>query len=110
MKRLVLVVCGVWTVAVLSGCATVKVETPAGDPVALATTGKNLTRMESFKKWYFLWGLLPVSETSTAQDIKETGYRTVRVVTKMGVDDFIMCVLGIVPIIPCSRTVEIWGE
>ncbi|MEK7477673.1 MAG: hypothetical protein AAB152_18800 [Candidatus Coatesbacteria bacterium] len=110
MKRFVLIVCAGWTAAVLSGCATVTVEAPAGSPVALASTGKTLTRMESFKKWYFLWGMLPVSETSTAQDIKECGYKNVRVVTKMGVDDFLMSLLGIVPVIPCSRTVEIWGE
>jgi len=110
MKRLVMIACAGWAMAVLSGCATVRVEAPAGDQVVLATTGRNLTRMESFKKWYFLWGLLPVSDTSTAQDIKECGFRAVKVVTKMGVDDFLMSLLGACPIIPCSRTVEIWGE
>jgi len=110
MKRLVMIAWGVWMAAVMSGCATVKVEAPAGDPVVLASTGKKLTRMESFKKWYFLSGLLPISETSTAQDIKECGFKVVRVVTKMGVDDFIMCLLGSAQIIPCSRTVELWGE
>ncbi len=110
MRKLAMVAFGAWTAAVMSGCAAVTVEAPAGAPVQLATPGKNLTRMESFKKWYFLWGLLPASDTSTAQDIRECGFKVVRVETKMGVDDFLMSLLGAVPLIPCSRTVEIWGE
>ena len=110
MKRLMMIGCGVWMAAVMSGCASVMVEAPAGDPVVMAQTGKKLTRVETFKKWYFLSGLLPISETSTAQDIKECGFKVVRVVTRINVDDFFMCLLGAAQIIPCSRTVEIWGE
>ena len=110
MKRLMRGAVAVLVAAVMSGCASVVVESPAGDPIQLATTGKVTPNVKSFKKWYFFWGLVPVSETSTAQNIKESGFKVVRVVTKMSMDDFLMAFIGAAGIIPCSRTVEIWGE
>ncbi len=110
MKRFVRAAVAVMVGTVLSGCASIVVERPAGDSAQFATTGKVTPNVRTFKKWYFFWGLVPVSDTSTAQDIKETGFKTVRVVTKMSLDDFLMSVIGAVGIIPCSRTVEIWGE
>ncbi len=97
-------------ISTLSGCASVLVEGPAGDPVKLAPTGRQTTKVKSFKTWYMFWGLMSLGETSTAQMIQETGFKTVRVEVKMGVDDFLMSLLGIVPFIPVSRTVEITGE
>ena len=97
-------------VSLLSGCASVLVEGPAGDPIKLAPTGRVTTKVQSFKVWYMFWGLMSLGDTSTAQMIQETGFKTVRVEVKMGADDFIMAILGIVPVIPCSRTVEITGE
>jgi len=95
---------------VFSGCAFVLVEGPAGDPIKLAPTGRVTTKTQSFKTWYMFWGLMPLGDTSTSQMIQETGFKTVRVEVKIGVDDWIMNILGIVPVIPCSRTVEITGE
>jgi len=95
---------------VFSGCASVLVEGPAGDPIKLAPTGRVTTKTQSFKTWYMFWGLMPLGDTSTSQMIQETGFKTVRVEVKIGVDDWIMNILGIVPVIPCSRTVEITGE
>lgn len=110
MKRMLRGVVTVVVSAVLSGCASVMVESPAGEPIQLATTGKVTSKVQSFKKWYFFWGLVAVSDTSTAQNIKESGFKVVRVVTKMSADDFLMAIIGAAGIIPCSRTVEIWGE
>src|SRR5690348_6352774 len=96
--------------ASLVGCASVTIEGPAGKPNALVSTGHTTPKVETFKVWYMFWGLMPLGEPSTAQMIQETGFKSVRVEVKMGADDFLMSLLGIVPVIPVSRTVEIQGE
>jgi hypothetical protein len=110
MKRFGKAVLTLACCAAFSGCASVLVEGPAGDPIKLAPTGRVTTKTQSFKTWYMFWGLMPLGDTSTSQMIQETGFKTVRVEVKIGVDDWIMNILGIVPVIPCSRTVEITGE
>lgn len=94
----------------LSGCASITVEAPAGAPIQLASTGKDVRKLKTFKKWYMFWGLFALGETSTAQDISDTGFKVVKVVTKMDASDFLLNLVGVVPLIPVSRTVEIWGE
>ena len=96
--------------ASLSGCASVLVEGPAGTPITLVTTGKPTPNSRSFKVWYMFWGMMPLGDTSTAQMIHETGFKNVRVEVKMGIDDFLLSLLGAVPLIPVSRTVEIQGD
>ena len=60
------------------------------DPIKLAPTGKVTTKVQSFKVWYMFWGIMALGDTSTAQMIQETGFKTVRVEVKMGVDDFLI--------------------
>ena len=86
------------------------VEGPAGDPIRLAPTGKETTKVASFKTWYLFWGLMPLGDNSTAAAVQEAKFRVVRVVTKMAADDFLLSLAGIIPIVPVSRTVEVWGE
>ena len=109
-KRVSRAVMAMVCVSMISGCASVLVEGPAGDPIKLAPTGRVTTKVKSFKTWYMFWGIMALGDTSTAQMIQETGFKSVRVEVKMGVDDFLMSLLGIVPVIPVSRTVEITGE
>lgn len=94
----------------LSGCASITVEAPAGAPIQLGSTGKNLLKVKTYKKWYLFWGLFALGETSTSQDIADSGFKVVKIVTKMDAGDFLLNLIGVVPLIPVSRTVEIWGE
>jgi hypothetical protein len=96
--------------AVVTGCATVTVEAPAGREVQLANTGKNLNEVQNFKMWYWFWGLVPLSDSSTAEAIQQAKIKVVRVQTQANLDDLLMNLLGIVPVIPYSRTVYIYGE
>jgi len=94
----------------LSGCASITIEAPAGAPVQIGSTGKNLHKVKTYKKWYLFWGAVALSETSTSQDIADSGFKVVKVVTKINRGDVLLSLIGIVPLIPISRTVEIWGE
>ena len=110
MRKMLLCVACAAVMAVVSGCATVTVEGPAGEPVKLANTGKVLNEVKDFKMWYMFWGLVTLGDNSTAQAIQESKFKVVRVQTQANMDDLIMNLLGIVPIIPYSRTVYIYGE
>lgn len=110
MARVKNVVVVLACLGLFSGCASVLVEGPAGDPIKLAPTGHVGTKIKTFSTWYMFWGLMPLGDTSTAQMIQETGFKNVRVEVKIGADDFIMGIFGIIPVIPCSRTIEITGD
>ena len=110
MRKFLLCAACAAVMAVVSGCATVTVEGPAGNPVQLANTGKNLNEIKNIKMWYIFWGLVPLGDNSTAQIIQEAKIKVVRVQTQANLDDLIMNLLGIVPVIPYSRTVYIYGE
>jgi hypothetical protein len=110
MRKFLLCAACTAVMAVVTGCATVVVEGPAGEPVKLANTGKTLTEVKNFKMWFMFWGLVSLGDNSTAQAIQEAKFKVVRVQTQANVDDLIMTLLGVVPIIPYSRTVYIYGE
>jgi hypothetical protein len=104
------VVVAAWLSVALTGCATVVVEGPAGDPVKLVPSGRVTTQTRSLKLWYMFWGLMPLSETSLSQAVQDTGFKVVRIEVRDGLDDWLFGLLGIVPFIPFSRTVYLHGE
>jgi hypothetical protein len=110
MKRITRAVFAVSLAFLLSGCATVVVEGPAGDPIRLASTGRATTKVASFKTWYLFWGMMPLGDNSTAAAVQEAKFKVVRVVTKIAADDFLLGLVGVIPFVPVSRTVEVWGE
>jgi len=110
MKKTISSALAAFLVLHLSGCATITMEAPAGSPIQLASTGKETRKLKTYKKWYMFWGLFALGETSTASDISDSGFKVVRIVTKMDGADFLLNMIGIIPLIPVSRTVEIWGE
>jgi len=110
MRKFLLCAACAAVMAVVSGCATVMVEAPAGKEIRLANTGKDLPLVKDFKTWYWFWGMVSLGDNSTAQLIQESKVKVVRVQTQANLDDLIMNLLGIVPVIPYSRTVYIYGE
>ena len=60
-----------------TGCATVKVEAP--QPVKLASITENARPYRSKKVWYLFWGLVPISNNSTADLMPTESGKEVRV-------------------------------
>ncbi len=94
----------------MSSCASVQVEGPIGDPVKLTKPGALPSKIHHAKAWYMFWGLVPLTDTSTSQMIREAQMTEARVRVFMGLDDMFMTLLGVVPIIPVSRSILIEGN
>lgn len=97
-------------VCVSAGCWTVKVEVPAGSNVKLTGNFEGAgPTVEKFRVWYVLWGLVPISENSTAPKLQGKNLSEVSVQTQADVLDVIIGIfLGFASI--NSRTVEIRGR
>lgn len=104
------VAAGLGLVVSLAGCASVQIEGPVGDPVTLAKPAVPTSKAYHAKSWYMFWGLVPLTDTSTSQMIREAKMDVVRIKVFMGLDDMFMTVLGIVPVIPVSRSILIEGN
>lgn len=97
--------------ATVAGCASVTVEAPAGKNVVLAAAGRPTTKVVSVKRWYMFWGMMPLGDSTISQDIAEAGFKTARVRVYMGLDDFLISMtVGLIPVVPVSRSIEIQGE
>ncbi len=104
MKRLIVV--GL-ALVMLCGCATIKVESPANSKVYLGTNAEQGSVVAKKHVFYALWGLLPISDNSTAMMI--SGQKEVTVKTYRDVADFLIsAVLGIVSV--TSHSVEVRSE
>lgn len=92
------------------GCWTVKVEVPAGSNVKLTGNFEGAgPTVEKFRIWYVLWGLVPISENSTAPKLQGKTLSEVSVQDQADVLDLVISFfLGIVSI--NTRTVEIRGR
>ena len=101
---------GLGLLASLAGCASVQVEGPVGDPVSLAKPAVTTSKTMQTKTWYMFWGLVPLTDTSTSQMVREAKMEVVRIKVFMGLDDMLMSLLGVVPVIPVSRSVLIEGN
>ncbi len=89
---------------VFSGCATVVVESPKD--LKLANSGEYLPTMSKKKVWFALWGLVPLTNNSTA-DMMGACNEVVRVKGYIGVDDAVIgCCTGLVTIYPLTVEVQ----
>ena len=95
--------------ALLAGCATVKVEAP--EPVQLAHINEHTVPKTSKKVWYLFWGLVPISDNSTADLVQAAtgGDKDVRVkiTAQYGVMDCLVSLLTLGILSSQTVTVEV---
>lgn len=93
----------------LTGCYSVKVLSDRDTPITLASRTDTLPYKESYKVWYVLWGLIPISDNTTNKILATTKLKKVRITTKMDADDWLVSLIlgGFLTI--CTWTVEVEG-
>ncbi len=107
MKKLIVIMC-LLSMVLLTSCYTVKVLSDTDRPITLASRTDNLPYKDSYRVWYALWGLVPISDNTTNKILKETKINKVRITTKMGIIDILIsAILGNISIV--SWTVEVEG-
>ena len=87
-------------------CATVKVEAPSGSSIKLAPEVSPYNYTAKKRIFYVLWGLVPITDNSTASMLQGKNVTEVKVKTYTDVVDILIsAVLGNFSIV--SRTVEV---
>jgi len=93
-------------VFLITACATVRVEAPAGTDIKLAKETSQVNYIAKKRVFYVLWGLVPITDNSTAMMIQGKNVKEMRVLTYYDPVDFLVSYfLGWLTI--HSKTVEI---
>jgi hypothetical protein len=80
---------------VLVSCGVVLIQAPPDRDIKLLADADAATYKTSIKNWYFLWGLIPLSNTSTEEIIQNKGLKNIRAKTYYSFVDFIVeCFTG----------------
>ncbi len=108
MKRIVLAAVLASIVLSVFGCATVMISAPPSSNVKLLGEIEPAPSKVTIKNWYFLFGLVPISNNATSDVIAKYQFKDVRVKTYMGPVDWIISYLtyGII----YTNTVDIEGN
>jgi hypothetical protein len=109
MKKPILLTLLLFITFMTINCGTVIVAAPPGKNIELLDEG-DPARVVTIKKcWYLLWGLVPISNNSTAPIVADYKLKSVRVSTYYSAVDFIISFfLGFTSL--HTRTVEIEGN
>jgi hypothetical protein len=92
----------------LSSCAPVMINAPAREDVKLLSEADVATYKTTKRCWYFLWGLVPISDHSTAEIIAKHGLKNIRAKSYYSAVDFLIdCLTGGVL---TTWTVEVEGN
>ena len=110
MKHMILAAClAAVCLMLLPSCGVVMVTAPPGDDVRLLPELEPAASKVTVKNWYVLWGLVPITNNSTADVIGRNQLENVRVKTYYSVVDWLInAVLGGFSIY--TNTVEIEGN
>ncbi|MEO0102842.1 MAG: hypothetical protein ABIK81_03980 [candidate division WOR-3 bacterium] len=77
------------------GCATVSIVSPAGRKTTLLSETDPTTYKTTKKVWYVLWGLVPITDNSTADIIAKYNLENVKVKTQYDIIDYLIsAILG----------------
>lgn len=95
--------------SVLPGCATVYVNAPPGRDVRLMAENEPMQSKQTVRTWYLLWGLVPISDNSTADRIADHNLTGIRVKEQYGFVDVLISVFLSWTSLH-SRTVVIEGQ
>jgi len=109
MKKGALLLALLLITAITINCGTVIIAAPPGKDIELLSEG-DVARVVAIKKcWYLLWGLVPISNNSTAPIVADYQLKSVRVSSYYSAVDFIISFfLGFTSL--HTRTVEIEGN
>lgn len=110
MKKLVSTIC-VLSLLLLTSCYTVRILSDADRPITLASRTEALPYKESFRVWYAIWGLVPISDNTTNKLLKDSKIKRVRITTKMTFVDYLITLAlnALIPTTIATWTVEIEG-
>lgn len=93
----------------ITNCGTVLVNAPPREDIRLLSETESASFKTSMKTWYVLWGLVPITNNSTADIIAKHQLKNVKVKTYYSVVDFLIgALLGGFSIY--TRTTEIEGN
>lgn len=91
----------------MSSCYTMKAVAPGDSSISIMSEGQASSFKQEVKIWYVLWGIVPMSENSSARVIKENQLSQVRVTTKHTfLDGLIGIFTGLVSIVPATMVIE----
>ncbi|MEO0099990.1 MAG: hypothetical protein ABIK99_04780 [candidate division WOR-3 bacterium] len=77
------------------GCYPVSIVSPAGKKTILLSETDQTTFKTSKRVWYVLWGLVPITDNSTADIISKYNLENVKVTTHFEIVDYLIsAVLG----------------
>jgi hypothetical protein len=109
MKRAALMLAIMLIIVMTVNCGTVIVAAPPGKDIELLSENETGRVVTMKKCWYLLWGLVPISNNSTAPVVAEYQLKSVRVTSYYSPIDFIISFfLGFTTL--HTRTVEIEGN
>ncbi len=93
----------------LVACATVRIEAPSGSNIKLAPEVSTYNYTAKKKVFYVLWGLIPITDNSTASMLQGKNVQEVKAKTYYDVVDYLIAlILGNFSIV--STTVEIQAK
>jgi hypothetical protein len=93
----------------LSGCATMRIEAPVGGNVTLAPNYASQTQLVRKRVFFALWGLIPISDNSSAAMLATTNAKNVSVSTYYDPLDVVISLIGGLASIH-SQTIEVRGK
>lgn len=103
MKKAILLISIFCMCLMVSGCYSVRMLSDREEPIIIARRTENLPYKETYKVWYALWGLVPISDNTTDKILATTKLKRVRINSKQTfVDVLISIVLG------GSFSIETW--
>lgn len=77
----------------VSGCYSAKVFAPYDSQITLADNTTPLAFKQTKRNFYVLWGLIPLSDDSTHDIIRDNGLKKVRVTNEVTVVDFFISLI-----------------
>ncbi|MFA5790792.1 MAG: hypothetical protein WC976_07170 [Caldisericia bacterium] len=93
----------------VSGCATITVESPSHMKVIMATANSRPEKIYRHRVWFAFWGLLPLNNNSSANKIEEQSLRNVKTKVYYRWDDILISFL-LSPFTVTRECVEINGD
>lgn len=110
MKKFTTLIC-ILSLFLMNSCYTVRVVSDVDRPITLASKTETLPYKETYRVWYILWGLVPISDNTTNKILRETKINKIRVTIKMSFVDYLISALlnAIIPTTIATWTVEIEG-
>lgn len=104
-KLLSALMVGVFVLTVI-GCTVVRVEAPVGEKIKLSSETESYNYVAKKRVFYVLWGLVPITDNSTAKMLEGKKVESVKIEAKYDIVDILInVILGHFTVV--SRTIEV---